>query len=237
MNKSWCVYKHTNKLNGKSYVGVTSQPVRSRWKDGEGYRNCTLFYRAIQKYSWDGFTHEILFTDLTESEAKQCEISLIQELKSNAPSFGYNLTNGGDGMSGYSMSEETRQKLRLSRLGRFCGENSPNYGKHPSIETRHKMSIAKKELYLGSGNPFYGKSHSEESKRKISETKFANGMVSETPVICIDTGRTYRSISDASRHTGCNTSAISKCCRGIYKSTHGLRWEYSDNKEVVVGNG
>ena len=103
---SWIVYKHTNKTNGKVYIGITSTSVESRWRNGEGYYSQEYFYKAIKKYGWKGFTHEILFDNLTEEEARAKEIELIAQYKSNYrrysnPNYGYNATDGGEGLSGY----------------------------------------------------------------------------------------------------------------------------------------
>ena len=220
------MYKHTNKANGKCYIGTTSQRPEARWKHGEGYKSCRLFYRAIQKYTWDGFEHEILYTNLSKSEAEALEISLIMQNKASDPQSSYNLTNGGRGISGCTMSDEAKRKISLARKGKYCGKNSCNYGKHLSEQTRKKMSEAKRTAYCGAGNPFYGMHHTDETKKKISETKLANGTWNDKPVRCIDTGIVYRSISAAFRDTGCDGSAIGKCCTGKLKTSHGLHWEF-----------
>ena len=52
-NKKYTVYIHINKINQKRYIGITSQTVNRRWrKDGQGYKQCKLFYRAIKKTAW-----------------------------------------------------------------------------------------------------------------------------------------------------------------------------------------
>ena len=48
----------------KYYIGITSQAVNKRWKNGKGYKSSPYFYNAIQKYGWNNFEHNILFTDL-----------------------------------------------------------------------------------------------------------------------------------------------------------------------------
>ena len=103
---SWTVYKHTNKTNGKVYIGITRTSVDRRWRNGEGYVLQTYFYNAIKKYGWDGFSHKILFDGLTAEEAIEKEKELIAFYKSNYrrytnPVFGYNATDGGEGLSGY----------------------------------------------------------------------------------------------------------------------------------------
>lgn len=51
-NGTYCVYIHTNKINGKMYVGQTiyGDDPNKRWQNGYGYKNCPYFYRAIEKY-------------------------------------------------------------------------------------------------------------------------------------------------------------------------------------------
>ena len=49
-SKKYIVYKHTNNINGKIYIGITSTSLEKRsGKDGANYRKNTLFYRAIEK--------------------------------------------------------------------------------------------------------------------------------------------------------------------------------------------
>ena len=89
MNKehNWCVYCHTNKINGKKYIGITCKEPHKRWSNGNGYKG-QKFYNAITKYGWDNFEHEILFNELTLEEANKKEIELIKK---------YNTTNKNNG--------------------------------------------------------------------------------------------------------------------------------------------
>ena len=92
-DKIYCVYKHTNKFNGKVYIGITSQPPEKRWKNGYGYEGNEYFYRAIQKYGWnDGFNHEIIVSGLTKEDACSIEIELIKAHDSTNPDKGYNFS-------------------------------------------------------------------------------------------------------------------------------------------------
>lgn len=95
-NKKYCVYVHTNKFNGKKYVGITSMNPKDRWKNGNGYSNNSYFTNAIRKYGWEeGFTHEIIAEGLSEEAACQMEKDLIAEYNCMNPN-GYNSTSGGE---------------------------------------------------------------------------------------------------------------------------------------------
>lgn len=57
MNKTYLVYKHTNTINNKVYIGQTSfANPEQRWGiNGEKYKTCPYFYHAILKYGWGNF--------------------------------------------------------------------------------------------------------------------------------------------------------------------------------------
>ena len=102
----YCVYVHQNKLNGKRYVGMTKDITR-RWHGGgvEYIRGDRLFGNAIIKYGWDGFRHSILHDNLLYKDACVLEKHYIKLFQTNAtkyqnPSYGYNLTDGGENICG-----------------------------------------------------------------------------------------------------------------------------------------
>lgn len=154
VDREFCVYCHTNKINGKKYVGITCKnPIRRWGAKGTGYRQNIHFYNAIQKYGWDNFEHEILYRGLTLEEATIVEVQLIAEYKSNNPGFGYNSTAGGEMNQEYTdeakakmslaaknrvITDEWRQHMSESRKGR-----SPwNLGKELSVEHKEKLRKA-----------------------------------------------------------------------------------------------
>lgn len=251
--KIYCVYKHTNTINGKVYIGKTcANPPEKRWRnDGSGYIQSPLFWNAIQKYGWDNFDHEIIVSNLTKEEANQMEKDCISKFQSNNREFGYNLTEGGEGTRlcgelhpryGMHLNEDTRNKISIAhkKLEKWKGENNPNYGKHD---------------FAQEGNPFYGKKHTEETKRKISEMRKGQPspnkgkpMSSEQkaklskakskykkPVIQFDKNYNiiaeYESLKEASNITGYNRGNISACCLGKLKTYHGFIWRYKNDEK------
>lgn len=101
--KTWTVYCHINKANGKMYIGIThhSDP-RLRWGRGSSYKQCSRFYPAIKKYGWDGFEHRILDDGLTKEEASELERQYIQFFETDKPDKGYNIQEGGYSAGGMS---------------------------------------------------------------------------------------------------------------------------------------
>ena len=133
----YTVYQHKNKINGKIYIGITMQKPEARWgKNGSNYKSSPHFYAAIQRYGWDNFEHNILFTGLTKEEACLKEQELIQHFNSMNRDFGYNSTSGGDI---FTMNEETKQKISQALMG-----NQNGLGHPCSEEKKKKISEAQK---------------------------------------------------------------------------------------------
>ncbi|MBQ4495395.1 MAG: GIY-YIG nuclease family protein, partial [Selenomonadaceae bacterium] len=146
------VYKITNKLNGRSYVGKTTRSVEERF--GEHAR-CKKFLvdKAICKYGRENFLVEVIEECETIEQLNEREIFWIAELNCKVPN-GYNLTDGGEG--NLNPSAETRTKMSAAR----SGENHPMYGKHHKPETLAKMSATRR-----------GKHLSEAARAKLSIAK------------------------------------------------------------------
>lgn len=174
----WCVYIHRNVINEKAYIGITKSNPKIRWgNNGRGYGKAQVaFYGAIQKYGWDNFEHIIWAENLTEKEAKDWEIRLIAIFKTNCckykdMAYGYNMTDGGDGVSG-PFSEEHKRKIGEANKGKIRSEETRkkigDAHRDPSEETRRKMRENHPDMF-GKNNPNFGRHHTEEEKKRISE--------------------------------------------------------------------
>lgn len=97
MDKTYYVYCHTNNINGKKYIGITGleKPLYRWHKDGSGYSG-QVFGKAIEKYGWNNFKHEILFEGLAYEDACKKEKDLIRKYKTTDRKYGYNISIGGD---------------------------------------------------------------------------------------------------------------------------------------------
>lgn len=104
------VYCWTNSVNGKKYIGKGKN--RRAWHHMSNAKLSTaspVFYRAIRKYGKVAFHLEMLHTGLSEAEAYVLEIEAIRELRTRDP-LGYNLTAGGEGVSGLDFSAVKNKK-------------------------------------------------------------------------------------------------------------------------------
>lgn len=210
---NYTVYMHLNKTNGKRYIGITKQNVNRRWKNGWGYyvkNNTSYFWKAIQKYGWNNFEHKILHTGLLKIEADELERYYIKLYNTSNSQYGYNLTLGGDGFLGLPRSEITKQKISKSLKGKYTKERSYWYGKHIPQEMIDKQKQTKRL------HPY---KHTEEWKLKHSEMLKGGKNSNAKKVKCINTGEIFDCIKDASKKYSTDNSRISKCCRGLAKSS------------------
>ena len=124
------IYLRTNKINGKKYVGqVTTKRFKARqnrWNNLNQPYAGNVINAARAKYGIEAFDFEIL-KECEDEELDYWEMYFIKELNTKAP-YGYNLTDGGDGMSGFTVSSETKKKMCEAHKGK----KNHMYGKHHS---------------------------------------------------------------------------------------------------------
>jgi group I intron endonuclease len=168
------IYLFKNKVNNKCYIGKTVN-LKRRYKEHLSGKYKSSIYNAIVKYGIDNFDFIVLdiiekenITDLNNT-LNSLETKRISEY--NSYNNGYNLTIGGEGTNGACLSEETKYKQRISKVGdkNPCKSEivkakiskslkeyykDPNNKKQVSEETKQKISKSK----LGDKNPMYGKS-------------------------------------------------------------------------------
>lgn len=181
----YIVYKHTSP-SGKVYIGITKNSPDYRWKHGDGYKTQKIFARAIKKYGWNNFLHEILFENLSHDEACKKEIELINFYK--LQKLSYNQTDGGDGClgfhnKGYHHSEKIKKQISESKKG-----------KHFSKE--HIKHIRESGTCFQKGQTPWNKglTTSKETREKIG-----NNNPNAKKVIDIETGKIYFSLKDLIR--------------------------------------
>ena len=167
MNNTYgIIYKVTNLINGKCYIGQTIKPIEQRkhehiWNaTNKKYRS--YLHNAINKYGIENFKWEILCACSTNDELNKKEIDLIIEQNSYLPN-GYNLTFGGGGISGYKHTEETKQKISKKRMGiKFTEETKQKMSKR-LIGVPQSPSVVQKRTLKNTG-----KKRSDDFKKRMS---------------------------------------------------------------------
>jgi group I intron endonuclease len=168
------VYLITNNITKKQYIGQTVKALKTRWSEHKSPAAITRFSRSIKKYGAENFTMESLHVCETKEEMDFVEMFYIAFLNTKTPN-GYNLTDGGEGTHGMSPSSETREKMRLAKLGkkqtsehiasRVKGRLEGNHWHKHTDETKKLIS----EKLTGAGNANFGKPKSDSTKKLMSE--------------------------------------------------------------------
>lgn len=150
------IYKITNLINGKVYIGQTIQGFNKRYKargsdiervyksnkrlKDANKRYCRHLFNAINKYGFEAFeVIKIFDVAFSKEELDIKEKHYIKQYNSNNGNFGYNITSGGEGFMGYDIwknktqdeIEQWKRKISISRTGnpKVCGKNNPMYGR------------------------------------------------------------------------------------------------------------
>lgn len=177
-NKTYIIYKFTNKINNKVYIGVTNRSFKTRKYEhilASTKSPKFQFHQAIRKYGINNFAEEILVENVsTRTEANLLEIKYISQYDSYVN--GYNMTEGGGNRGEFKHSNESKEKMRDSKLGtKQCEthknnisnslKNVPKSPEHRlkvidaitglkrSPEHRLNASIRMEGKYIGGENP------------------------------------------------------------------------------------
>ena len=173
------VYLITNRINGKRYVGITCRGYQERFKEHihEAINgSTTILHNAIRKYGIDNFDLMLLENNIPDEDIGYKEQDYIQLYNTFYSSgIGYNMTEGGGGMSGYRHTEASKHQIGNSLKGHKFPESrnvkiqQAMTGREYKPEWREALSQSRLGRFKGSENPFYGKHHSDETKQRVSQ--------------------------------------------------------------------
>ena len=207
-----CVYCHTNKINGKRYIGITQNKPNRRWQNEYDYKDRNShFYNAIKKYGWENFEHIILEENLTRKEASEKEKYYIRLYNTNNENYGYNITSGGD-------NNFTRNKLTEEQRINISNKTKEAMN---SVEIREYMlKVYNSEDWI--------RKNSEATRRQwvTSDLKLRVQTANGHKVRCVETGNIYLSILEASRQTGLSRYKITQSCQNKSYIVNNTHWEY-----------
>lgn len=202
------IYKATNKVNGKIYIGQTTRSLKVRMQEHARHSE-SAFDKAIQKHGIENFEFEVIDTANSIDELNQKEIYWIEYYNSYRGN-GYNSCIGGENTIGFKHTEQSKAKMSVAKKKMYIGSNNPFYHKHHLKEARQKMSEKRKGRVL-----------SDEWKQRISENNSQKRRVRN-----IETGEVFDTIKEAAGKYNIIPTHITRVCRGKRKSTGGYHWEY-----------
>jgi len=160
MSSIYSIYKVTNTINGKVYIGFDSNWPRRKNVHKHNYNKLNYrFYKAIRKYGWNNFEWSLLF----QSKDKDYTLKTMEPyfiIEYNSYKNGYNSTLGGEGIFGFSrkQSKEEKEKRRLLMLG-----NKYAKGKGKPFDEERKKKLRKPRINIV-------KSLSQKHKDNISKS-------------------------------------------------------------------
>ena len=223
----YTIYKHTNKINKKCYIGQTKRTnIKTRWgKNGYNYKYCKKFYNAIKKYGWDNFEHEVLETNIkTLKDANQREQYWIKYFDSFYN--GYNSTIGGNSNLGLSIPVLQIDKNNFNIINRF--ESITDASEKTKICKHHIINCCKR---VSSTAGDFHWCYEKDYNNKWKKPNIKNRNIS---VVCIETGKIYKNAVEASIDMNIrrSVSGITVCCKGKQLTCRGYHWcYYTDYKK------
>ena len=161
------IYKITNKINGKIYIGQTIYTIEHRISGHLHSKDSTRFHNALRKYGIENFSIEVIDNAFTQEELNEKEIFWIKEYDSMNPNVGYNSTPGGDAnpMNSKEIKDAHDKKMRTEEVRNKISKSLKEYRINNEFSEEHRKNIS--NSMLGNKN-FFGHKRSQESIDKTS---------------------------------------------------------------------
>ena len=261
--KKWIIYMYTFP-NGKRYIGKTSRELCERQGSSSfiDYKGRTLLWRAIKKYGADSIKQDVLVEGyMSDEQASVYEVKYIAEYKTNCcryqnPSYGYNMTDGGEGSMGFVHTDEEKQKMHDAKIGK-CGKDHNSakliycieldkyfYGAREAereIGVSHKTisnCLRHKSKSTGGGSTDFVKLHwlfdCEATQENIEKIKNTPGVERKgRPVFCVELNKVFSKIQEAVKEGyGAMSSIYGSCynheCVSRDSDGNEYHWIYAD---------
>lgn len=224
--------------NGKRYIGKTSQTLQKRQgskAEWSNYEDCPAVFHAINKYKPENIKQEILAQGImTQNESSELEKHYIALYKTNCnryrnPTYGYNLTDGGEGSSGPRPNMRGENNHWAKRV--YCIETNTYYG---SATTASEETGFRYDGICGCCRGDVYETHHPNDYDTISHWLFADEVneeniqrvlagapprSTERGVYCIELDKYFRNSMVAERELSVDALTVRECCNGTYSCT------------------
>lgn len=206
------IYKITNKINNKSYIGKTTKTIEERWKEhlDESFNNSYyLIHKAIRKYGVENFIIDQIEECSNDilSQREQYWIKILNTYYKN--NYGYNMTLGGEGALKYSDKDILNywnQGLKSSQIAEKLGAN---------VGT---ISDRLKTLKPGEAR----KRHLNSNKKSVLQYDLDGNFIKE-----------WESASLAEKELGFSAGSITKCCKKERTMAFNNLWKYKNDSTSI----
>lgn len=219
------IYKITNLINGKIYIGQTTRSVYERWKDHKFHKGCTALYRAIKKYEHINFKIEEICFCFDKEELNLREQYFIKQYDCLVPN-GYNICVGGNSpMKNRKHTSITKQNIsEKMKLKDFSYLNT-------------KENIEKRIISFKKNNKLKNIPRTTEIKRKISVANSGenHGMYGKLgfacpnfkcAILCVELNKIFGGQAEAARELNLHQANIHKVLTGRRPHTGGYTFKY-----------
>lgn len=224
------IYKITNLINGKVYIGQTVRSIEKRWKEHYNNPSCRILFSAICKYGKKNFKIQQVDSSNDINDLNKKEQEYIEMYNSLSP-FGYNIREGGNGKF---VDEISKQKMSKSQKKL----NKKPFRKHPRAKKVINKETGKiynslKEVCL-KYNLNYSTLRSKLQGQNGNDTPFSylyNGKLKKyigsgknqgTAIICLNTGKKFKTIKEAANVLNLPASSISAMVNNKLKNVKGF---------------
>lgn len=207
------IYKITNTINNKCYIGQTLNDVKERWRQHKKKgTNCRYLKHAFIKYGFDKFKFELICICF-DTDLDKFEIDYIKKFNCLVPN-GYNLKSGG--LGGGRLSKESKEQISKTLKNMYLnGYIHPNKGIKLSKEHRNKLSIAHMGRKLS-------KEHLENMKdvgnKKVLQFSLTGKLLN-----------VYKTGKQAANKNNTTKAGVSMVCNGKRIQLKGFKYKFEDS--------
>ena len=154
------IYKVTNKITNREYIGQTIHSLEYRWKNHirAAKRGSSLyFHKALRKYGIENFIIEQIAEANSKQELNELEIKYIQEYNCLIPN-GYNTSTGGEGGNNFSNNPN------INLIKQHMSEGRKRYFANWTEEERKNFSEKRRQMSLDPNGVFQSKEYKEKMR-------------------------------------------------------------------------